>query len=124
MELVTIRIIADIKTGNPDKGVFEYLLEDYQGKEYNKIVEKINNMKGMEFKQIFEGIPGYKELSQESKESFLKTIVPFLQCQGKGRLTNSTIDHIEDTQEAEGIRVYLTEYGDQGYQYFNNGNWN
>lgn len=123
MDLVTIRIVADIKTGQEKKHVIEYLLEDYHGEEYTGIMEKINRMKTMSFEQTFEGIPGFQGLSQESKESFLKTIVPFLQCQGKGRLTNSTIDYIEDTQEAEGIRVYLTEYGDQGYQYFRNGSW-
>jgi len=68
-------------------------------------------------------VPGYNELSQESKASFLKTIIPFLQCQGKGRLVNSSIDHIEDRGEPEGIRVYLMEYGEMGFQYFNNGDW-
>jgi len=123
MELVTIRIIADIKTGNTDKRVFEYLLEDYQAEEHNQIVDKINRMKSIQFNQIFEVIPGFQELSPESNQSFLKTIMPFLQCQGKGRLINTSIDHIEDRGEAEGIRVYLTEYGELGYQHFNNGSW-
>lgn len=123
MELVPIRIIADIKTGNEDKRVFEYLLEDYQGEEYGQIVDKINSMKDTPFEQMFEAIPGFKKLTPESKESFLKTIVPFLQCQGKGRLINASIDHIEDRKEPEGIRVYLNEYGDLGFQYFRNGSW-
>lgn len=80
-------------------------------------------MKEMKLEQIFDEVPGYKELSEESKASFLLTIVPFLQCQGKGRLVSSSIDHIEDRGEPEGIRVYLNESGEMGFQYFNNGDW-
>lgn len=124
MDLVTIRIVADIKTEQEEKHVTEYLLEDYEGEEYRQIVEKINSMKEMFFEHLFDEVPGYRELSQDSKASFLKTITPFLQVQGKGRLVNSSFDHIEDRNEPEGIRVYLLESGTMGFQYFNNGEWN
>lgn len=123
MDLVTIRIIADIESGNEDKRVFKYLLEDYQGEEYKQIIDKIESLSLVSFEHIFDDIPGYLELSPKSKDSFLETIIPFLQCQGKGRLISSSIDHIEDRNEKEGIRVYLNESGDIGFQYFDNGSW-
>jgi hypothetical protein len=122
-ELVTIRIIADIQTGQLDKRVMKYLLEDYNRYEYLGRVTEIESLSKEPFEHIFSKIEGYTNLTDESKNSFLKTIIPFLQCQGKVRLTNTSIHHIEDKQEANGIRVYLTECGSEAFQFFLNGNW-
>jgi hypothetical protein len=113
MELATIRIIADMKTGELKKRVAEYLIDDYQDKQ-----EYFEDLAKIPMKTLFIAVPGYNELSDEDQEIFNKTIIPFSQCQGKDRLINTRINHIERRESEEGIRVYLTEYGKEEFQYF------
>lgn len=122
-ELVMIRIIADMITNKLIKREMEYLLEDYNGYEYIGRIRTCEELAKQPFTEIFTAIEGYNDLTEEAKNNFLKTIIPFVQCQDKGRLINTSIHHIEDRREANGIRVYLMEYGEMGYQYFNNGSW-
>lgn len=121
MELSTLRIIGDIKTGQFKKTVADYLLDD----DYDDKKEFFEGMAKIPLKLICtELIRGYSDLSEEDKETFNKVIIPFCQCQGKGRLTNTTIDRISHMKHENDIRVYLIEYGEEGYQYFRkNGEW-
>jgi len=116
MELATIRIIADMKTGELKKRVAEYLIDDYQDKQ-----EYFEDLAKKPTKSLFSSVPGYNGLTDEDKEIFNNTIIPFSQCQGKDRLINTRINHIERREKEEGIRVYLTEYGREEFQYFYKG---
>jgi hypothetical protein len=119
LELATIRIIADMKTGELSERVAEYLIEDYQDRK-----EAFEDLAKMPLETFFGQVTGYADLTDEAKETFNKTIMPFSQCQGKGRLTNASIDRIEDREDEKGIRVYMMEWGEEGFQYFyENGQW-
>jgi hypothetical protein len=119
MELMTIKIIVDIKTGQLSESVAAYLIDDYQArKEYFEALAKIP------LETLFSQIQGYTRLSLEDKATFNRTIIPFCQCQGRSRLVETRIHHIEHRDNEKDIRVYLIEDGEEGYQYFHkNGEW-
>ncbi len=119
LELVTIRLVTDMKTGELSERVAEYLIEDYQDKR-----KTFEDLAKMPLETFFGQVDGYAGLTDEARETFNKTIIPFSQCQGKGRLTNTTLHHIEDRENEEGIRVYMVEWGEEGFQYFyESGQW-
>lgn len=122
-ELLSLRMIIDIQTDQRDPDVEQYFLDDFNI--YERVGRRTlyKELAKIPLKDLFINVEGYNKLSEPARENFLMTIDPFLHCQGKCRLVGTFIHHIEDRKEPEGIRVYLMEHGEMGYQYFNRGVW-
>lgn len=123
-KLFIVRIVMDRKSGLNTRDVENYLLSDFNSGEYDKIIRECRQLANTSLFTLFNEIPGYTDLKNDDiKQDFRNTLASFTRCQGKGRLMAATITKIEDRQEPEGLRVYLNECGEEGYQYFRKGSW-
>jgi hypothetical protein len=122
-ELLSLRMIIDIRTNQRDPTIEQYFLNDFNI--YERVGRRTLSIElaKMPLREHYAKIDGFNTLSEAAKMNFIATMYLYLHAQGKSRLVGTYVHHIEDKKEPEGIRVYLMEHGEMSYQYFNFGEW-